>query len=138
QVRGLNDTYAKLSDIERQITRTQISMNRLDPVEQSGQYAAQGDELNRLKQLRTELTAQVQPYQEIVRYASQAVEYAQTREACAARLALAEAEVSDQARRVTAEMSQMPAAVSNVEANLKSLHNPTQALVDRVRQLREL
>ena len=138
QVRGLNDTYAKLSDIEKQITRTQISMNRLDPVEQSGQYAAQGDELNRLKQIRTELTAQVQPYQEIVRYASQAVEYAQTRETCAARLALAEAEVSDQARRVTAEMSQMPAAVSNVEANLKSLHNPTQALVDRVRQLREL
>ncbi len=138
RLRGANHIYQELISLESKITSVQSSIISLDPQKDSGRLSGLQDELYLLTEQRSALESQLAPYADIVQYVQQAKTLEEARLLNEARLNQKQGELADSARAITANMSQMSAAVRNVEQSFSVLNGPTQELSERVSQLQVL
>lgn len=135
KIRSINAIYAELGKVSNEIGTIQRELVGLNPANDASRIAALKDQLAIYEQQKAQLEGQLVPYQAMLGYAKQKAVYEQQAKVLAGELAIAEAEVADNAAKIDMAMESIPSAVEAIRARFSQLANPTQELVQRVAQL---
>lgn len=136
KIQSVNALYKNLTSVSTKIAAMQKQMTGID--RSSETYAAKSKELAILQSQELELGKQIAAYQDIIQYSNQATQYELHRLNMQAQIATSEAVVADTARQISSSMSTVGTSVELVEAKFRALSNPTDALREKVANLRIL